>query len=156
MKKSILSFFILTLLSAPALVSASVTPPERKVPVTKQFRSLNVSDNITILLTTEPATEITVQGTGAELQRARVVIKNNCLYVWMNGSVDGRNVTVRVPASQLEQIQVEGDSQVRATAILLNPKLEVTVNGACRLSLRSRGIIEVKETPDYEFRSSVR
>lgn len=156
MKKSVLSFFLSAFLVCSVINATATEPPVVKIPVAKQFSRLHVSDNISIVLVNEPLTEISLSGTGAGLQRARAAVKNGCLYVWMTGSADGGAITVEVPASLLRQVWVEGDSNIRSNETLKNPGLEVTVNGACRIDLRSSGKITVKETTDYEFRTSGR
>lgn len=153
MKKAILSMVLM--IAAGSIASAGSAPtPELIIPVKQAFTRLQVADNVSILLTNQPAAAVSARGTDAALQRVRVAVKKGCLYVWMAGSTDGKNVTVEVPAGLLEQVLVDGDSLIRSASVLDNPSLEVTVNGACRLDLRSSGKIDVQGTPDYEFTPS--
>lgn len=153
MKKAILSLSLV--LTAGSFVAAGTgIPPERIIPVKQAFTRLEVADNVTILLTNQPAANISAKGADGALQRVRVAVKKGCLYVWMAGSMDGKNVTVEVPAGLLDQILVDGDSQIRSATVLDNRRLEVTVNGACKLDLRSSGRIDVLGSPDYEFTPS--
>ncbi len=60
-----------------------------------------------------------------------------------------------MPARLLKQLVINGDSKVVTEEVLDNQKLDVLVNGACQLYLRSKGKINVSGTNEFEFQHSI-
>jgi len=154
MKKKMGSLVLVTLSVTCFGFAAPVhsNPPVISIAFDQSFTSLVVDDNITIVLTNETGSEITVSGDQSQVKKIRAAVKKGSLYIWQPGGDKGEKVTVTIPAKQLRQVIVNGESYISTAATLDNTGLEVIVNGACKLVLHSRGNIDVTGTSDYEFK----
>jgi len=154
MKKSMFSLFALlfSMISTCFATPAGIKPPVITISFGQSFTGLVVDDNITVVLTNETGSEITVSGDQLQVKKLRAAVKKGTLYVWQPGDDKGEKLTVYVPARMLRNIIVNGESQISTATTLDNTRLEVIVNGACKLALRSRGTIDVTGSSDYEFK----
>ena len=132
--------------------SVDVDPPLMKISFDKSFTSLEVEDNIAVVLTNETGNEISLAGDKEYVKRVRATVKRGRLYLWLAGSEKGERVTV--PAALLRQVVINGDSYVSTASTLNNAGMLVVVNGACKLFIKSRGKIDISGTSEYEFRGA--
>jgi hypothetical protein len=134
--------------------SVNVEPPLMKISFDRSFTSLEVEDNIAVVLTNETGNEISLAGDKEYVKRVRAAVKRGRLYIWLTGSEKGERVTVYVPAALLRQVVINGDSYVSTASTLNNAGMLVVVNGACKLFIKSRGRIDISGTSEYEFRGA--
>lgn len=129
-------------------------PPVMRIKLEQQFTYLEVSDHISVVLTNETGKDISVDGDRSKFGKVKALVKKGKLSIWLQGSNRGDKLTVYVPARLLKQLVINGDSKVVTEEVLDNRKLDVVVNGACQLSLRSKGKINVTGTNEFEFQHS--
>jgi len=153
MKKRIFSLFALlfSMISICFALPVDKNPPMITISLDQSFTGLVVDDNITVVLTNKTGSEITVSGDRSQVKKLRAVVKKGYLNIWQPGGDKGEMLTVYVPAMLLRHIIVNGGSQISTASTLDNNGLEVIVNGACKLDLRSKGTIDVNGSSDYEF-----
>lgn len=129
-------------------------PPVMRIKLEQHFTYLEVSDHISVVLTNETGKDISVDGDRSKFGKVKALVKKGKLSIWLQGSNRGDKLTVYVPARLLKQLVINGDSKVVTEEVLDNRKLDVVVNGACQLSLRSKGKINVTGTNEFEFQHS--
>ncbi|HRE38173.1 MAG TPA: DUF2807 domain-containing protein [Chitinophagaceae bacterium] len=129
-------------------------PPVMRIKLEQHFTYLEVSDHISVVLTNETGKDISVDGDRSKFGKVKALVKKGKLSIWLQGSNMGDKLTVYVPARLLKQFVINGDSKVVTEEVLDNRKLDVVVNGACQLSLRSKGKINVTGTNEFEFQHS--
>ena len=81
--------------------SVDVDPPLMKISFDKSFTSLEVEDNIAVVMTNETGNEISLAGDKEYIKRVRATVKRGRLYLWLAGSEKEERVTVYVPAALL-------------------------------------------------------
>lgn len=129
-------------------------PPVMRIKLEQHFTYLEVSDHISVVLTNETGKDISVDGDRSKFGKVKALVKKGKLSIWLQGSNMGDKLTVYVPARLLKQLVINGDSKVVTEEVLDNRKLDVVVNGACQISLRSKGKINVTGTNEFEFQHS--
>lgn len=129
-------------------------PSVMRIKLEQHFTYLEVSDHISVVLTNETGKDISVDGDRSKFGKVKALVKKGKLSIWLQGSNMGDKLTVYVPARLLKQLVINGDSKVVTEEVLDNRKLDVVVNGACQLSLRSKGKINVTGTNEFEFQHS--
>lgn len=155
MKSNFLTIAIATLfVFATGTANGKEVPPVMRIKLEQQFNYLEVNDHISVILTNEAGKDISVEGDRSKFAKVKAVVKKGKLSIWLQGSNRGEKLTVYVPARLLKQLVINGDSKVITREALDNRKLDVVVNGACQLSLRSKGIINVSGTNEFEFQHS--
>ena len=65
--------------------SVNVEPPLMKISFDKSFTSLEVEDNIAVVLTNETGNEISLAGDKEYVKRVRTAVKRGRLYIYMAG-----------------------------------------------------------------------
>ncbi|HEX4877341.1 MAG TPA: DUF2807 domain-containing protein [Chitinophagaceae bacterium] len=140
-----------TMVMAAYSKNIAQNPPVMKINLEKNFYYLEVNDHISVVLTNETGGEIVIDGDRVLARKVRAVVKKNRLYIWLAGNSRGETVTVYVPALLLKQVVINGDSRINTATTLNNSALDIVVNGACRLNLRSRGKIAISGTNEFEF-----
>jgi len=65
--------------------SVDVDPPLMKISFDKSFTSLEVEDNIAVVLTNETRNEISLAGDKEYVKRVRTAVKRGRLYIYMAG-----------------------------------------------------------------------
>ncbi len=155
MKHNFLTIIIATIFTLiTGMVSGKELPPVMQIKLDQHFSYLEVSDHISVVLTNETGKDISVDGDRSMFGKVRFLVKKGKLSIWLYGNNKGEKLTVYVPARLLRQLVINGDSKVVTKEALDNEKLDVVVNGACQLSLRSKGKINIAGTNEFEFRHS--
>ncbi len=155
MKHNFLTMLVTTIFTiTTGLANGKGLPPVMRIKLAQHFTYLEVSDHISVVLTNETGMEISVDGDRSKLGKVKAFVKKGKLSIWLEGSNKGEGLTVYVPARLLRQVVINGDSKVVTEEILDNGKLDIVVNGACQLSLRSKGKINVSGTNEFEFQHS--
>lgn len=150
----------LTIAIAAVLVLATGTangknlPPVMRIKLEQHFTYMEVSDHISVVLTNETGKEISVEGDRSKAGKVKAAVKKGKLSIWLEGTNKGEGLTIYVPARLLKQVVINGDSKVVTREVLDNGRLDVVVNGACELLLRSKGKINVTGTNEFEFHQS--
>lgn len=151
-------FFTIALALITSLGTALATGKESKEPASykiqleKRFTSLQIDNDINVVLTNSTSNEIVVEGNMPDIKSVAATVADGRLSLWMTGAKRGNTVTVYVPASMLDFISVNGESQLSTNTVLSNPKLEVEVNGLCKIHIRSVGKVYVSNLSEYEFK----
>lgn len=155
MKNKFLSIGLATIFTLiTAMATGKDLPPVMRINLDQHFTYLEVSDHISVVLTNELGKDISVEGDRSMFGKVKAVVKKGKLSIWLQGSNKGEGITVYVPARLLKQFIINGDSYVVTNEVLDNEKLDVVVNGACQLFLRSKGKIYVSGTNEFEFQHS--
>lgn len=155
MKYNLFSIVTATILSiTTGLANGNDLPPVMRIKLEQHFTYLEVSDHISVVLINEASKEISVDGDKSKFGRVKAVVKKGKLSLWLEGDSKGEALTVFVPARFLKQVVINGESKVITEGVLENEELDVVVNGACQLSLRSKGKINVAGTNEFEFQYS--
>lgn len=156
MKQNFLTISIATIfILITGIAQGRELPPVMHINLEQQFTYLEVSDHISVVLTNETGKHISVDGDRSKFAKVKAVVKKGKLSIWLQGSNRGEKLTVYVPARLLKQLVINGDSKVVTEEVLDNQKLDVLVNGACQLYLRSKGKINVSGTNEFEFQHSI-
>lgn len=107
------------------------------------FAKLQVSNDIDIMLVESPEKSIEFEGTEKDIARVDWKIKDGVLYInSKKGSLKGK-VRLIVNVSQLKELTVNGDSEVRSEGELQSDYLRIYLNGNSFISVRNRGNINV-------------
>jgi len=107
------------------------------------FAKLQVSNDIDIMLVESPEKSIEFEGTDADVAKVDWKIKDGVLYIHSKkGSLKGK-VRLIVNVSQLNELAVNGDSEVRSVGELHSDYLRIYLNGNSFISVRNRGNINV-------------
>lgn len=126
----------------------------RQVIKAKQsFRSIIINNDIDVVLSESAFTEIYVAGSKKDVQNVNYFVRKGILHIQSkSGSLKGK-VTVHVPVSQLQLVEINGKSTVTSNGTLSSSLLKVIVNGEARFDIKSFGriLVEADEDIDVNF-----
>lgn len=148
--KQLFILFIGMLTAATAVKADVVT---RELPVTKAFYSLEVSHEISVILT--ESAETTIRIAGEEKDANAVVVdqsKDKVRLLSKKGSLKNK-VTVFIPVQNLRKLTIKGASYVRSNGNIASNKLLVTFAGEAKVEINNIGDIAfiADENIDLEF-----
>lgn len=146
--------FLLTLTAAVAL-SGFAKPTMRPLNNNGErsaasYKRLTLMGNLNIILVNDDTKMVEVADMKEAEQVSTTYYKNKLV---VDGSAVNRNspVTVRVPANQLEYLEVIGNVTVQTESNLNTPKLYVTIDGKGKVSLSNKGQIYVRSGDDINL-----
>ncbi|WP_407520193.1 DUF2807 domain-containing protein [Lacibacter sp. MH-610] len=117
------------------------------------FQSIVINNDIDVVLTECPDAEIYVAGDKKDIAAVSYFVKKGILYIQSkSGSLKGK-VTVHVPVSHLQLVEINGNSTVTSNGTLSSRLLKVVVNGEAKFDIRSFGkiLVEADESIDVNF-----
>lgn len=155
MKKTIVS--ILVILSMVIFNYSLANGNDKPLPVIEPITTLIIDANITVVLVSNEKATLQVDG-GKRITELVTLKKNGDTLVI--GSIKSKNLkgsgVIYVPASQLRTIRVNSEAEVRSLFALKIPKLDVVVNGACRLAISNFGELNITKTKAYSYEQSTK
>jgi len=147
--------FLLTLTAAVAL-SGFAKPAMRTLNNSGErsaasYKKLVLMGNLNIILVNDDTKMVEVSDAKEAEQVSTTYYKNKLV---VDGCSVNRNnpVTVRVPANQLEYLEVIGNVTVQTESNLNSPKLYVTIDGKGKVSLSNKGQIYVRSGDDINLK----
>lgn len=123
----------------------------RELDITGSVYSIEVSDDINVVLTQSTDAKLSI--TGEEKENKAVVFnqKNGRVQLLSKrGSLKNR-VTVYVPVIDLRKLVINGKSYVRSNGIISSKKLQVTVAGEAKVEINNLGNIAFEADQDIDL-----
>jgi hypothetical protein len=155
MKKIIIltaAFFISVGFSAFAGESKKNAVGTAKIFYQSSFSKIVVEDDIDIHLSESTDRLIEVTGDKIDIKQVEWKIREGVLYIKSkNGSLKNK-VQVSISVSQIRDLLVRGDSDVRSDGALNSEKLQVVVDGEGYIAIQNTGIITIERSEDIHLK----
>ncbi len=139
---------------ATAAFAGTGTDPNNSTRIVRtenNIRSLVVNGKTSVVLVNTASKEIVIEGMEDAIDQILVLEKNGELSI-TNHSKKGRTAAlVYVPAMLINKISMNGNGAVSSTETLYNSKIDVLVNGDCKLWIKTYGDVSVDATPEYDY-----
>lgn len=127
-------------------------PSSLKTSYQLPFTKLQVKNDIDIRLVENTEKSIAFSGSDASIARVDWKIKNGTLYISAKKGASLKNkVTITVNVSQLEALDIRGNSEVRSEGKLSSSLLKVYMDGSCTIDLKNKGAITIYNETDNEL-----
>lgn len=155
MKKTILMAAAI-LLTASAQVFAgdnnNEKPSSLKTSYQLPFTKLQVKNDIDIRLVENTEKSIAFSGSDAAISKVEWKIKNGVLYISAKKGASLKNkVTITVNVSQLQSLEIRGNSEVKSEGKLSSAMLKVYIDGSCTVDLQNKGSITIYNETDNDL-----
>lgn len=117
------------------------------------FASIVINNDIDVVLTECSDAEIYVAGDRKDIATVSYFVKKGILYIQSKGSSLKGKVTVHVPVSHLQLVEINGNSTLTSNGTLNSRLLKVVVNGEAKFDIKSFGkiLVEADESIDVNF-----
>jgi Putative auto-transporter adhesin, head GIN domain len=149
-QKAVLAIFILFISISSNAQDHDWMPTEQKeINLTEKFKQIEVKGNITVVLTNETVTRLTLQGNARDLSKVNASVKDEKLVIDAEKKRGYSKLIVYVPASNASSLVINGDTNVYSSGAIKIDDLAITLNGVSSVSLRYQG--KVKVTPGVEY-----
>ncbi len=155
--KKILTMAIAIILTAGFTASAADNgcnkPNTQKVGYQLSFAKLVVSDDIDIVIKESNEKAIEFSGADGSIEKVDWKISKGVLHISSKkGSLKGKvKICVYVSSSQLKEIAVKGDSDVRSAGFLNAHSLKITIDGNSFIAIKNNGTIHVVNEDGVEL-----
>lgn len=150
MKKTIISFLALFFTSTFSVSSAMSNRATNEGPA--HISTLIINSDVTVVLTDNHKTTPEISGSNALAKNVIFKKTSDTLIInsARNKNLKGAGV-IYIPASHLKNIRINSEAHVRSLFYLQIPRLNVVVNGACKVAIYTTGVMNVGATEDYAF-----
>ena len=148
MKRLIILNFILlfTAIVNYSFGKTSTTP----TPDSSKITTLIIDANVKVVLADNENAQVQVFGDNTFTKLVTIKRSGDTLVIGSSKYRDLKSSgTIYVPANQLQNIRVNNSAQVQSLTTLQIPKLDVVVNGACKVTIASMGEVNLIETDGY-------
>ncbi|MEO6000314.1 MAG: DUF2807 domain-containing protein [Chitinophagaceae bacterium] len=127
-------------------------PKARKeLKVDGNFQNIRFDGKASVILTNEPAGTIIIEGKESDLKRIKHALKNNTLTIDVNRLFSSAKLTIYVSALSLQNIQVNGDSDVSSIDFIKSQNLHIFMNGNILVKVKTLGKVSVESPDDIEI-----
>jgi len=151
MKKTIIAGFII-LASAMFNYTFANTSPDPLNPSPEKYTTLIIDANVTVVLVNNPAATLQIVGDDAMNKYIQFEKGPDTLVI---KAVKRRNYKekgiIYVPATNLRKIAINSMSDVSSYRPLQVPRLDILINGDCKLEVSNIGELNVSSTEFYSF-----
>jgi hypothetical protein len=118
--------------------------------VTEAFHSMVVYDDIDVILVEDASSTISIQGRTKCAAAVKAEVKDGQLVLSAcHHPLRGR-LLVQVTVQQLRTLTVRGASEIYSMGMLNSPRLDVHIEGACRVHVKNRGRVYVAHDAAHE------
>lgn len=138
-------------MSAAFILASGFIVPAPKAVVTDElpysknysmdFKKIVVEDGINLVLKESKGKQITIEGVKNAIPKVQWKIKNNTLYLSSKKGSLKDNVIVTLDVTGLEQVEINGDSEIMSNGNLQSQFLQIYLNGTGRVSISNFGRI---------------
>lgn len=118
---------------------------------TADYNVITISNDIDVILVQGTSNTITIQGEKEGTDLVKLEVVKGVLRISSKKAVKDK-VLVSVPVRHLQKLIVSGASQIFSMGIIKTEHLNLRIEGACKVSIRTTGTINVEndEHHDYE------
>lgn len=158
MKKNL----VVTLVLMISVVYASFSAGLEKNPLSNDpkelvITSLVINADVNIVLFNEADKPVYMIGDAVFMEQVSFKQTGNTLVVNAKKNKNWKTKgVVYVPAGNLASIQVNNDAYVKSTGTLIIPKLDIEINGSCKVSVFTWGEVNLIKNDSYEIEYDVR
>lgn len=155
MTKTILLILALFLTSLFSNASGTNTSDTLTKTTSPRIASLIINATVTVVLVSDEQALLVMDGDAKFRQFVSLKTTGDTLVIETakNKNLLGR-VTVYVPASALQKLQINSAATVRSYSPLNVPKLDVVFNGECVVNVSNIGALNCIETADFSVEQS--
>lgn len=146
--KQLFSLFIGVLTMATVTNAENIT---REVDLTASVYSIEVSDDINVVLTQSTDAKLRITGEVKDNKAVLLDQKNGRVRLLSKkGSLKNR-VTVYVPVQNLRKLVINGKSYVRSNGVIASKNLQVTLAGEAKVEINNLGDIVFDADQDIDL-----
>jgi Putative auto-transporter adhesin, head GIN domain len=152
MKKNFVVTFVLMMSVVYSSFSAGLENPLSKNPKEPAITSLVINADVNIVLFNDGNKPVRMAGDTVFMEQVSFKQTGNTLVVkaiknknWKNKGV------IYIPANGLTSIQINNDAVVRSSETLVTPKLDIGINGSCKVSVFILGEVNIIKNDSYEI-----
>lgn len=146
--KQLFSLFIGVLTMATVANAENIT---REVDLTASVYSIEVSDDINVVLTQSTDAKLRITGEAKDSKAVLLDQKNGRVRLLSKkGSLKNR-VTVYVPVQNLRKLVINGKSYVRSNGVIASKNLQVTLAGEAKVEINNLGDIAFDADQDIDL-----
>jgi hypothetical protein len=123
----------------------------RNLSFSSPVTSITLNDGVNLVLIDDVTNDVFVEGRAGFVHSVDIQFENGQLTISSTNTSEEKPVAVFVSARYLREIVVNGASIVGSYQTLKNNSLNVTINGNCKLMIRTFGVVNVTATADYSY-----
>lgn len=152
--KLFLPSFVLLLLSfRSGDTTEGKNPPvvQKEMKIEGLFQNVRIYGDVSMVLTNEPSGTVIIEGKEKDIKKLKHSVKNNELVIDARKKNYFNKLTIFLPATTLQSMQVNGDGDISSTDMIRSDELHLTLNGAVDVKIKTTGKLRVNAPNEYEL-----
>ena len=153
MKKSAVTFIMALMAFSISSLAGSPGKNEsgsRTWTATSEYKTIAISNDINVVLVQNASNTITIEGEKEALDLVKLEVSKGVLRISSKKPVKDR-VLVSVPVQHLQKLIVSGASQIFSMGIIKTEHLNLRIEGACKVNIRTTGTINVENDDQHDY-----
>lgn len=153
MKKSAVLFMMAMM--AISIISFAGAPGKnesatRTWTATSDYNAIAISNDINVVLVQGESNTITIEGEKESLDLVKLEVAKGVLRISSKKRVKDK-VVVSVPVQHLQKLIVRGASQIFSMGIIKTEQLNLRIEGACKVDIKTTGTINVENDDQHGY-----
>ena len=152
MKKSAALFMAIIAISISSFAGAPGKQESgtRTWTATAAYNAIAISNDINVVLVQGESNTITIQGDKEGLDHVKLEVSKGVLKISSKKRVKDK-VLVSVPVRHLQKLIVSGASQIFSMGIIQTDHLNLRIEGACKVDIKTTGTINVENDDQHGY-----
>ena len=115
-----------------------------------QYNVIAISNDISVALVQGESNTITIEGDKESLEEVKLEVTKGVLRISSKKRVKDK-VLVSVPVRHLQKLIVRGASQIFSMGIIKTEQLNLRIEGACKVDIKTTGTINVENDDQHGY-----
>ena len=125
-------------------------PGTRTWTATSAYSVIAISNDVNVVLVQNASNTITIEGEKEALEYVKLEVSKGVLRISSKKPVKGK-VMVSVPVQHLQKVIVRGASQIFSMGIIKTEHLDLRIEGACKVDIKTTGTINVENDDQHDY-----
>ncbi len=117
----------------------------------KHFQNVYIIGNISVILTSEPAGTVVIEGNKNDVDNTKYKNKNSELTIYAGKKKRFGKITIYLSAGTLKQMLINGDGNVASIGTVKTDNLQIWLNGNIDVDININGKVSVDSGDGYEL-----
>ena len=117
---------------------------------TSHYNTIAISNDINVVLVQGVSNTITIEGEKESLDQVNLEVTKGVLKISSKKRVKDK-VLVSVPVRHLQKLIVRGASQIFSMGIIQTEQLNLRIEGACKVDIKTTGTINVENDDQHGY-----
>ncbi len=124
---------------------------KKEIVTNTSFQNVYIIGNVSVILTSEPAGTVVIEGNENDVNNTKYKNKNSELTIDAGKKKRFSKITIYLSANTLKQMLINGDGNVASMGTIKTDNLQIWLNGNIDVDININGKVSVDSGDGYEL-----